>query len=274
MVYDAFSVKDKNGKQRRYQFRNFDPAKTFDGKSSHKEVTLILRDGSEYQYEFPEPLIETGFDSYRRLIKERTQNGDKCVDWDLDMDLEDVFAGLDERLCAFAELPMVRNENGEPIIRDEVMKQELWQKIQQYLGLVRQFRQFGSFPDFLTNAGYYLLNLFLLDRAIEEWENIRKYEFGYTQLLDFHACMVLILQQIDFLDSMDQMVTYRARAAAMAKNKEVRELKDQALAYYCDPNNTFRSRIAAAREISTKIVPVTERTVDAWIKEYEESKTN
>lgn len=274
MVHDAYSAKDEKGEQRRYQFRNFDPVKTFNGKSCFSEVTLILLDGSEYQYEFPEPLIETGLNSYRRLIKERTQDGDQCTDWDLEMDLEHVFAGLDERLCYLAELPSSRDENGKPITRDQVMKQELWRKIQQYLSLARQFRQFGSFPDFLTNAGYYLLNLFLLDRAIEEWENIRKYEFGYTELLDFHACMVLILQQIDFLESMDQMVTYRARAAAMAKNKEVRELKDQALAYYCDPNNKFRSRIAAAREISTKIVPVTERTVDAWIKEYEESKTN
>jgi hypothetical protein len=271
MARDVFSILKKKDVKSRYKFRNFDPQKTFVGKSSHKDVTLILMDGSEYGYEFPEPLIEAGFDSYCGYTREFAQN-DKVQKFDAETDLSDVFRALDERLELIADMPMVRTPGGESVNRDQFKDMELWRKIQAYLQIVRQFRQYGAFPDFLTNAGYYVLNLFLLDRAIEEWENIRKYEFGYTELLDLHACMVLIIQQIAFLESMDEMVKIRARNAAMGKNKELDELRQQALDYWKDPKNTFSSRIAAAREISKKIVPVTERTVDGWIKEFEASK--
>lgn len=63
-----------------------------------------------------------------------------------------------------------------------------------------------------------------------------------------------------------------AKAAAAARHSENRQMKQEALDYYIANKDQFRSRAAAAREI-TRIVPVTERSIYTWLTDYEKSKS-
>lgn len=255
-----------------YTFKNYDPIKTFQGKSIGTLNYFIDGDGNEFEYELPITLLEAGFFSYLRLMKEYPE-GVEGINFNLD--LAEVFKTLDGRLQMLCDLPFVVNQEGQSWSWEILKTRDKYQKINIHLQTARQFKALGasSDVDFLTNAGYLYLNFYLLDKAIGCCETLRKYEYGLTELLDIFGTITSILVHLDFLESMDQMVSMRAKKAAHAKNQENNALRDEAIAYYIANKHLYASRIAASREISKKIVPVTERTIDGWIKEHEQTST-
>lgn len=58
-----------------------------------------------------------------------------------------------------------------------------------------------------------------------------------------------------------------AKKAAKKRHQETDEYKDECIKFYAQNKDRFRSRIAVARSLA-KEYPVNERTIDAWLKKY------
>lgn len=93
---------------------------------------------------------------------------------------------------------------------------------------------------------------------------------------EFAVCISTINQLLSnarIEHEISKRISVQNARAAKKRHQEHRELKVEALEYYKENKSRFRSRAAAAREISKKIVPITERTIDLWLKAYEEQQS-
>ncbi len=79
-----------------------------------------------------------------------------------------------------------------------------------------------------------------------------------------------IWEGVNFLEVANLSSLFSAQSAANARHREHRELKQEALDHYEKNRHRFRSRAAAASEIA-RLIPIKERTIDKWLKEFNSS---
>lgn len=72
--------------------------------------------------------------------------------------------------------------------------------------------------------------------------------------------------------TVDQLVSERASRAALERNKENIQMREQAIQFYIANESRFSSVQQAAEEIAGEIVPVKPRTVAEWISNYRRTR--
>lgn len=250
-------------------FMFYDPEKSFaeDG-DGYKSKSFVNLRGEIVYFNVPSYIWNLGLSIYQDL---ESDSGIKPTLKLLIESAPTVIDTLDQMLTPLTteKLPILRHPSGERVTTNEIKNASLISKSLTHIGILEQLRRDDYFHGAgLTNAGYFILCLMLLDEAVMILEGLAGQFYQLDELLEIYSCINSIITQVRILQSIETAIKVRASTAAKARNKENNELKTEALSYYDKHLHQFNSRIAAAREISKTVVPVTERTVDSWLKDH------
>jgi hypothetical protein len=136
--------------------------------------------------------------------------------------------------------------------------------------LLHEMKDLSGVGDFIYSGEEQILELavfglILMDRLICNFEAKRD---GWESMVIYDQMMEC--QEYIRLPDAKLIRRESARNAAHMRHKEHRDFKRDVIEYYAAHQHEFRSMDAAAEAIVSriKLVPVTFRTVRAWIKEY------